>query len=176
MTLGVETRAAKAADALRSNNEQAVAVVKLLKDKGIKASDIQTTDLSTYPETTNEGRTITGYLAHNSVAVRIRKIDSAGEIIDAVAQAVGDAIRVHSLNFSIDDTGKLVKKGRALAIKAARAQAKQFSEAADVKLGKIRSLTEMSESPGSPEFFEDDCAGCARASLDSIKPGRQDYS
>ncbi|MBI1843007.1 MAG: SIMPL domain-containing protein [Actinobacteria bacterium] len=170
VVFGVETREPKAADALQRSNEQAGVVIDLLKAKGVKADDIQTTDLSTYPEMALDGRMVTGYVAGNTVKVRIRKIDQAGEIIDAVAQAAGNTLRVHSLNFSIDDTDKLMEKGRKRAVDAARAQATQLAKAAGLKLGQVRSITntsstsqEVSDSavsasrtapePGNKQFF-----------------------
>ncbi len=146
VSFGIETREPSAADALRRSSEQANAVIALLKDQGIEARDIQTTNLSTYPEMAPDGRKITGYVATNTVRVRIRKLDQTGPIIDAVSQIAGDTLRVHSLNFSMDDEGELMDKARTRAVSAARGEAGQLAKAAGLKLRQVRSMTSTSSS------------------------------
>ncbi len=82
----------------------------------------------------------------------IRDIAAAGGIIDAAAQAVGDAVRVQSLQFAIDDDSKLLADARTAAVRKAQEQAKQLADAAGVALGTIRSINETStgQQPPSP--------------------------
>lgn len=175
--LGIEVREPEVATALRRSNEQASAVVDLLKGQGIKESDIKTADLSTYPETTPDGAKVIGYIANNTLTVRIRKIDRAGEIIDAVAQATGDSLRVNSINFSIDDPEKLMEKGRKRAMDSARVQATQFAKAAGMKLGEVRSMTNAS--PESPVVFDRYAAGSSAnfaVGKEAFQPGAKEFS
>ena len=149
VSLGVETRAARAADALAANNEKAKALIDTLKSKGVDEKDIQTSQLSIYPTfDPNGNQRITGYQVNNSVTAILHDLANAGALIDAAADAAGDAIRVNSMGFSIDDDGALKAAARSEAVRAARAQAEQLAEAAGVKLGRLRSVSEISGGGG----------------------------
>ena len=151
LNLGIETQAPRVADALKTNNEAATTVNKLLKSKGIEARDIQTSGLSIYPQFDNTGRRVTGYQVTNSIAVTIRKIDTSGVLIDEVAKVAGDAIRINGLSFGIGDTAKAQGRARELAVADARTQAEQLTKAAGVKLGALRTIRTSAESGVSPQ-------------------------
>ena len=53
VTLGVETRARSARDALTANSEEMAAVMSRLERLGIPPEDMQTTELSLYPDFEN---------------------------------------------------------------------------------------------------------------------------
>ncbi len=141
VTLGVETNSTSATAALDDNNKRAAAVIAVLKKSGVAAADLQTSQLSINPSFDNKGQ-ITGYQVTNMVTAKLRKIDTAGTLIDAVGKAAGNAVRVQQLAFSIDNDSALRAKARADAVKQAQAQAKQMADAAGVKLGSIQSITE----------------------------------
>ncbi len=151
LNLGVETRAARVADALKANNDSATTVNKLLKSKGIEARDIQTSGLSIYPQFDNTGRRITAYQVNNSITVMIRKLDTSGALIDEVARVAGDAIRINGLSFGIGDTSKSQGRARELAVADARVQAEQLTKAAGVKLGALRTIRTSVESNVGPQ-------------------------
>lgn len=151
LNLGIETLAPRVADALRTNNDAATSVNKLLKSKGIEARDIQTSGLSIYPQFDNTGRRVTGYQVTNSIAVTIRKIDTSGVLIDEVAKVAGDAIRINGLSFGIGDTAKAQGRARELAVADARTQAEQLTKAAGVKLGALRTIRTSVDAGVSPQ-------------------------
>lgn len=164
LNLGIETRAPRVATALTANNEAAAAMNKLLKDKGIEAKDIQTSGLSIYPQFDNTGRRITGYQVNNNVTVKIRKLDTSGAVIDAVAAAAGDAIRINGLSFGIGDTAKAQGRARELAVGDARTQAEQLAKAAGVKLGALRTIRTSAEPVVGPQQYTAEAA-VAKASV-----------
>lgn len=143
VVLGVETRATKAQDALAANNERANALIDTLKKRGVEAKDIQTSQLSIYPTFDDHGQRITGYQVDNQVTARLHDLEGAGALIDAAAAAVGDAVRVQQLSFSIDDDSALRAEARTKAVRQAQAQAKEMADAAGVKLGRLRSISEV---------------------------------
>lgn len=151
LNLGVETRAARVADALKANNDSASTVNKLLKSRGIEARDIQTSGLSIYPQFDTTGRRITAYQVNNSITVMIRKLDTSGALIDEVAKVAGDAIRINGLSFGIGDTSKSQGRARELAVADARIQAEQLTKAAGVKLGALRTIRTSVESKVGPQ-------------------------
>lgn len=144
--LGVETSAPRAEDALDDNNNRATALIDTLKQRGVADKDIQTSQLSIYPRYDDQGRRITGYQANNMVTAKLRDLGGAGALIDAAAEVAGDAVRVNSIAFSIDDDSALLATARADAVRRAKAQAEQMAEAAGVKLGKVRSISESGSS------------------------------
>ena len=63
-------------------------------------------------------------------------MDKTGIIIDAVARAGGDYIRINSISFTVDDPTAYHEEAREKAMADAKAKAKQLADLADVKLGK----------------------------------------
>jgi uncharacterized protein len=176
LNLGVETRAVRVAEALKANNDAAATINKLLKARGIEARDIQTSGLSIYPQFDNTGRKITAYQVNNSITVKVRNLATSGELIDAVATAAGDAIRINGLSFAVADTSKSAARARELAVGDARTQAEQLAKAAGVRLGALRTIrTSVENSTPSPQgqFAQ---AGLAKAADTPIEAGSFEIS
>jgi uncharacterized protein len=142
VALGVATHADKASDALNDNNMRATSLIGLLKQRGVADRDIQTSQLSISP--VYDKTVITGYNVTNMVTAKLRDLRGAGALIDAAAQAAGDAIRVQGLTFSIEDTSQLVADARKQAVTKAHDQADQLATVAGRKLGAVRSIVESS--------------------------------
>ena len=83
---GVTTNGATAAEALSRNSSQARAIIDALKKAGIASSAIQTTQVSLWPQTSGNGRVITGYQASNSVQVKAA-LGKSGALVDAAVGA-----------------------------------------------------------------------------------------
>jgi uncharacterized protein len=179
VVLGVETHATGAQDALTQNNDKANALIKTLKDKGVEAKDIQTSQLSINPSYDNQGRRIVGYQVDNQVTATIHDLAGAGALIDAAAAAVGDAVRVQSIGFSIDDDSALKAEARTQAVHQAQLQADQMARAAGVKLGAIRLISEVPANSPTPYY---DAVGRgavgapAAAAPAPVEPGQQELS
>jgi uncharacterized protein YggE len=180
VTLGVETRSASAKDALASNNDKANTLVDTLKGKGVEAKDIQTSQLSINPTYDDRGQRITGYQVDNTVTATLHDIGGAGALIDAAAGAVGDAVRVQSIGFSIDDDSTLKAEARTQAVHLAQLQAEQMAKAAGVRLGAIRLISEVPASSPMPYSQAYDSiakgSGAAGAAPAPVMPGQQELS
>lgn len=175
VVLGVQTQGPSAQGALDANTRQASALINMLKSKGVADADLQTSELSVNPSYNPSNGKISGYEVTNQVTATLHDIAGAGGIIDAAGDAAGDAVRVQQLSFSIDDDSALRAKARADAVKQAQAQARQLAEAAGVRLGNIRSITESpSAPPPSPLYKQSmDAAGAATV---PIQPGSRKLS
>ncbi|MEJ3655219.1 SIMPL domain-containing protein [Actinomycetes bacterium KLBMP 9759] len=173
--LGVSTRAPSAQAALDANNERATALITTLKGSGVAEADIRTSQLSVNPTYTDVGR-INGYEVTNTVTATLRDIAAAGRLIDAAGEAAGDAVRVNSLQFSVDDDSALRTQARADAVRQAQAQAKQMAEAAGVRTGLILSINEV-VTPASVPYVEAARAGAAdqKAAI-PLQPGTQELT
>lgn len=180
VTLGVETRSASAQEALATNNDKANALVNTLKEKGVEAKDIQTSQLSIQPTYDDKGQRIVGYQVNNIVTATLKDIGGAGALIDAAAGAVGDAVRVQSIGFSIDDDSALKAEARTQAVHLAQLQAEQMAKAAGVKLGRIRSISEVSSGGGPMPYYGNYAGDAAKAAAGSapapVLPGQQELT
>jgi uncharacterized protein YggE len=175
MSVGVETRATHASDALSQNGALTAAVIRSLTAHGVATKDIQTAQLSLYPQYDNSARTITGYQVSDSVTAKVRDISKAGPTIDAALAAAGDAGRMNGVSFSFDDNSQLLAQARKDAVTQAIAQAQQLAAAAGVKLGSLQSLTEDSSQP--PNVFNSAPSAPAPGGGGTpIQPGTQDLT
>ncbi len=173
--LAVATRSPNAQTALNDNGQRSGALREQLKAKGVADADVKTSRFGIDPTFDNNGR-ISGYEVSNQLTVTIRDISAAGGIIDTAAAAAGDAVRVQSLGFAIDDDSKLLAEARAAAVKKAQEQAKQLADAAGVSLGSIRTITETSSGNRPPPvpYAAGAADGAERAS--QVSPGTQQLS
>ena len=130
ISLGVQTTAPKAVDALHEASAKAQDLIDTLKGAGVAADDITTANLSVYPQYDRDSNTIDGYQASNSVTAELRDLTAAGAVIDAAAGAVGDAVTMNGVTFSIRDTSALYSKAREEAVANARTQAETLAKAA----------------------------------------------
>jgi uncharacterized protein YggE len=146
LSLGIEAEARTVAGAQQDAAKAMDSVLKAIKANGVADKDIQTQRFSITPvRTYNEDQQrsiITGYQVTNVVIAKIRQIDKAGTVIDAVAAAGGNLTRIDNIAFSIDDPTPYYKEARANAIEDAMATAKQMASAAGVKLGKLIYMSE----------------------------------
>ncbi|WP_136645885.1 SIMPL domain-containing protein [Tabrizicola sp. YIM 78059] len=143
LTIGVTTQGDTAAAALAANSASVEAVMARLAATGVEARDMQTSNLSLYPNwsgTEGMAPTIANYVASNQVTIRIRKLDALGAILDA---AVADgANTLNGLAFGLADPDPLLDEARKKAVAAARARAELLAAAAGVTLGPIVQISE----------------------------------
>ena len=146
LRLGIEAQEATVAEAQTRAAEAMNKVMGALTDNGVAEKDIQTQYLSirriTKWDRDREEEVVIGYRATNMVTAKIRDIDEAGSIIDAVVVAGGDLIRIDSISFSIDDPSAYYEDAREEAMADARVKAVQLAELAEVRLGKATYISE----------------------------------
>ncbi|MDD5721028.1 MAG: SIMPL domain-containing protein [Candidatus Pacebacteria bacterium] len=146
----------------------------LLKAKGVADKDIQTANASfnpkyqyqnavcppvpvgagtagiavgsTSPSYCPPGRQVlVGYTANESITVKIRNIDSVGDIMQGLGTTgVSD---LNGPNFAIDKEDSLKAEARKKAIDDAKAKAKVLAKDLGVRLGKITSFSENGNTP-----------------------------
>jgi uncharacterized protein YggE len=133
--------------AMNRTNERQQAVITALTDAGVSRPDISTTDVSVQPQYGGSDGAITGYRATNSIRVKIRKLDSASNVLAAVVSAGGDATRINSVRYSIEDDSQLVRDARARAFNDAKNRAEQYAQLSGLRLGEVVSIWETSGAP-----------------------------
>jgi hypothetical protein len=180
LTLGVDTRAKSAGEALDENSRLTLEVLKVLDDAGVDGKDVQTSDLSISPVYDDDYEVVIAYAVSNHVRASLHDLSKAGDVVDAATKAAGDQIVVQGLSFSINDNSDLVATARADAVKRAKAQAEQLADAAGAKLGELVSITESTAPVGPAIDIE---ASAPRAAGDDtsapvppIQPGSEQLS
>ena len=141
--VGVHTEKPSAAQAVDENNAQTQKMIEALKDFGIAAKDIRTTNFSIWPQDRYDPMTGTPtgdktYIVDNTVYVTVRDLDKLGDLLDTVVAA--GANTVNSIQFDVADKSEALKTARAEAVKNAADQAKELTNAAGVKLGDVQSI------------------------------------
>jgi len=148
--VGVHTEKPSAAEAVDENNDQTQKMIDALKDFGIAAKDIRTTNFSIWPQERYDQFTGTPtgektYIVDNTVYVTVRDLDKLGDLLDTVIAA--GANTVNSIQFDVADKSEALKTARAEAVKNAEEQAKELTDAAGVKLGDVLSIGFYDSSP-----------------------------
>ena len=145
----IETIASDASAALNQSSERMTAVLDAVKAQGIDAKDITTTGVTLQPQY-GDNSVITAYRASNSVSIKVRKFDAASPVITAIQTSGGNATRINSVSFSIDDDSQLVKDARARAFNDAKDRAQQYAELSGTSLGKVLSISEAGDTTPPP--------------------------
>ncbi len=140
VTVGVQTRAATAAQATAENSRKQLAIVSAIKGRGVLATQISTSGFSVQSETQYDRQgqgapRTTGYLVSNSVTVELKQTEQVGPVIDA-ALAAG-ANQVHGLSFSVSSPDSARRAAIAQAVQNARQDAEVAARAAGGTLGSL---------------------------------------
>ena len=175
MSFGVTTTSPNAKSALDEASRSAEQIAAAVKKQGIADKDIQTQDVSVYPQTVDQNgkQVITGYQASLSVRVKVRDIAKLGGVISA-ANAAG-ANNISGPAFTVDDPAPARAKAIDEAVADARKSAEAMAKAAGKSVGAVLSMSssDVGQVPG-PMFSTSDVAGAAKNV--PIEPGQLDVS
>ena len=145
VSVGVTSKAATTAAAIDGTSGSAAKIIEAARSAGIAPRDIQTGYVSLQPayrtvrdSSGQSEQRPDGYLATNSVDVRVRDLARLGEILRTVVDS--GANRISGVDFRLADPGRLELKALDAAVKDARRQADTIAAAAGVKLGRIEEI------------------------------------
>ena len=173
MSFGVTTTSPNAKTALDDASKVAEQIASAVKKQGIADEDIQTQDVSVYPQTVDQDgkQVITGYQASLSVRVKVRDIAKLGEVISA-ANAAG-ANGISGPTFSIGDPAPARAEAIDEAVADARKSAEAMAEAAGKSVGEVLSMSSSDVGMVAEAMYSQaDMAGAARDV--PIEPGQLD--
>ena len=144
VTAGVLSQANTAAAALAANTTAMQAVIAALKEAGIAAKDIQTTNFTVQPRydygNGNQAPRLLGYDVTNSVTVTMRKIEGLGGVLDRLVTAGSNQIT--GISFQVGRPEAALDEARKLAVGDAAHKAAIYAAAGKVNLGAILSISE----------------------------------
>jgi uncharacterized protein len=176
LSMGVQTSASSVSTALTEANQAARRVMGALRSGGVSRADIATSGLSIQPNYSNGSPAPVGYGVNEELTATLRDLAKAGSQIQAAANAGGNTTTVNGVSLNLTDTGKLLARARAAAVRDAQAKASQFASALGHQLGAVVSLTSQSFVPY--PVFNGYAAGAGSAAAPSVpvSPGKQQVS
>ncbi len=141
--------------AMNFNSELMNKIIEAVKEKGVEDEDLKTIRFNIspryeYPDNRWGGeRVLIGYEVTQTLQVKIRDMDSIGEVIDA---ATGEgANRMGGLTLTVSDKEAVEKEARSKAIEKAKERAKTLSSQLGVRLGRLLSFSE--DQGQAPRFY-----------------------
>jgi hypothetical protein len=143
ITLGVQTTAPVAAQAMSENAAQMSAVTEAVRRAGVADKDIQTSNLNLnaqYVYEQNQPAKLTGYQASNDVTITVEDLSRLGPVIDAVTAA--GANQINGISFGLKDSSTAEDQARLAAVKALRAKADLYAGATGYHVARLVSLSE----------------------------------
>jgi hypothetical protein len=147
INLGVETTALSAKDSQTRNADLMSKVVAAIKATGISDSEIGTSGFNVYEQNEWDAQlqksVSKGFTTSNTVQIKTTKIDLAGAVLDAAANA--GANKVNSVQFTLTNTAQDKLKVDALkkATGDAKVKAQAIADGLGVPLGDVASVNEQ---------------------------------
>jgi hypothetical protein len=142
ITITAESRGSSPREAQRRNTEAMAPVQDKLRAGGISADAIRTVgyDLQQEWDFVNNRRVSRGYVARNTIEVRVDAIDRVGELLEL---AVGSgATSVGGIRFDLKDRAKLEREALRLAVADARARADAAASGAGRNIDRVLRIEE----------------------------------
>jgi uncharacterized protein YggE len=171
LSLSVQVNGYSVSSALSQANQAVRAVTAALTDRGVAASDIQTSDLNISPNYQSNNPLPSSYGVSESLTATLDDLATAGAQIDAAVRAGGNAVSIDGVSLNLTNTGVLMAAARARAVADARAQARQFASALGEPLGPVISLSPVQQATVPYDFAANAAAG--KAGSVPISPGTQ---
>ncbi len=151
VTLGVRTESKTASEASRLNAELMTKIIDAIEKIGIPKDDIKTVSYSIYPVHSPKDYTrIIAYRASNIIAVKVRRMDLVGEVIDTAVKSGANIIRGVSFGLSPSKQAELKSKAYISALKDAEDKASLIAKTLNVKITEVRFVKEISYQPYQP--------------------------
>ena len=143
ITLGVQTKAGSAGDAMNRNAQRMTAVITALRGAGIAEKDIRTSNLSLaaqYDYAPNTPPRLSGYQASNDVTVTVEDLARLGPAIDAVTTA--GVNQIGGIGFGLKSPRAAEDAARREAVGALKAKAELYAEASGYHVVRLVNLAE----------------------------------
>jgi uncharacterized protein YggE len=174
LQVGVEVRRADVSAALSAANTLQNRVRDALRRGGVDPKDMQTSDVSIYPNFDDKGRP-NGYTVSQRLTVKLRDLARAGRTIGEAVDAGGSAARVHGVSFDLEDNAALLQRARDAAFADARQKAQRYADLSGRALGPVELVSE--QLPGEhPVPYATPATDAAKSSAVPIEPGRSEVS
>ena len=161
ISIGAESRSKVSKDAQQRNAEVMTAVQQKIAAFSIPKDAIKTTaiDLQLEFDYANGKQTPRGYVARNTVEVRVDDLARLGDVLDAVVGS--GATTIHGLRFDVKQREQIESAALQAAVKNATAKAQSMAAGASRTVDRIMKIEEISS--GGPLPMMKNYAMAARA-------------
>jgi uncharacterized protein YggE len=155
LDVGAESRAASAREAQRRNTELMMPILDKIRAAGIPAEAIRTIgyDVQYEWEFVNNKRVGKGYVARNTVEIRVDTIERVGEMLELAAGS--GATSLGGVRFDLKNRAQLERDALRLAVESARARAQAVATGAGRAVDRILKIEEQgagAQEPPRPMF------------------------
>ncbi|MBI3047596.1 MAG: SIMPL domain-containing protein [Acidobacteria bacterium] len=142
VALTTESRAGSPREAQRRNAEAMTAVQARLRAAGVPADAIRTIAYDLQPEWdfVNNRRVSRGYVARNTIELRIDAIERVGDLLEVAVES--GATSVGGVRFDVKERDRLEREALRLAVADARAKADAAAAAAGRAVERVRRIEE----------------------------------
>lgn len=166
--------------AMNDGNAAMQSVIDTLKAAGVADKDVQTTDVSLYPEygrQKGQPRTLRGYRVNQTVSVTVEDLSKASDIVSAALGAGGEGVSLDGLQLQVGDQDSKLGPARSDALDQAKAKAEEYADHAGAELGDIVRISEVADQG----YGDDDMAYAAADGVRGpapmpLAPGQQDLT
>jgi uncharacterized protein YggE len=118
----------------------------VVRDHGVADADIRTLDAGVNQRWDNTG-TAVGFQAQQRLAVTVRRLESVGEILEAAASAIGNALLVDQVRLDVSDRSDGLRRARDAAFADAHDKAAQYAVLSGAQLGAVLGVAEAGAIP-----------------------------
>jgi uncharacterized protein len=152
LTVAAESRARTPREAQKLNADAMSGVIEKLKAAGLPPDAIKTIGYNLNPEFdyANNRQTLRGYVARNSVEVRVDDLPKLGELLESVVGA--GATNVSGIRFDIKDRDAAEREALKVAVADARARANAAATGAGMSVERVVKIEEQRAVAG-PQFY-----------------------
>src|SRR5262245_5828619 len=142
VSISAEARAPRSAEAQRKAADAMTALQAALKNLGLPADAIKTTNFSLTPDMEYAGGSarVKGYIVSNQIEVRVDAIDKISDVLDAAGSS--GATTISGLRFDIKDRSAVEREALRLAVQDAMQRAQAMATGAGRTLGPILRVEE----------------------------------
>ena len=174
INVGVTFQGATAAKAQGGASAAMTRIIAAVKAKGIADADLASQWVSLQPQYdySSQGTVpprVVGFQANQSLSIKVHKIETSGDVVDAAVGA--GPTDVGGISFSVSDPAAATAQARTAAITDAKARAKSLADAAGVSLGVAISISEVSSPSVVPYPYLDKAAAGAPSNPTPIQIG-----
>ena len=149
--IGTESRSKVSKEAQQRNAEVMTAVQQKLTALGIPKDAIKTVGIDLQPEFDyNNGRqTLRGYVARNTIEVRVDEFAKVGDVLDAAVSS--GATNIHGLRFDVKNRDAVEEQALQRAVSSAMAKAQTVAGAVKRTVDRIIRIEEQFVGGGGPQ-------------------------
>ena len=149
--IGTESRSKVSKEAQQRNAEVMTAVQQKLTALGIPKDAIKTVGIDLQPEFdyNNGKQTLRGYVARNTIEVRVDDVAKVGDVLDAAVQS--GATNVHGLRFDVKNREAVEEQALQRAVTDGMAKAETIAGAAKRAVDRILRIEEQFVGGGGPQ-------------------------